>query len=292
MNALFPDLSFRRAYTGAELIVDSFAGGGGASTGIEMAVGYAPDIAINHDPEAIAMHTVNHPTSRHFCQNVWQIDPLEVCAGRPVGLAWFSPDCKHFSKAKGSKPVERNIRELLALPENHDIVVTGDARFNPTDVSVAAQIQRIKGAGPQAMIAWTTGSPIGTVFKAISDAGLDIPVATTDGNMTYAQMDQYAAFLPKTLYIPASQWMGPAAGRTLPPEMASAQAAFFDGVLDNALHCPHSDEPTAHGLHEVAALGVSRVAEKLLLRPEGHALQQVVVPVPLRVLRGVVLREA
>jgi branched-chain amino acid transport system substrate-binding protein len=122
---------------------------------------------------------------------------------------------------------ERNIREVLALPENKDLVVTGDARFNPSDVSVAAQIQRIKGAGPQALIAWATGAPIGTVFKAISDAGLDIPVATTDGNMTFAQMDQYAPFLPKTLFMPSSQWMGTAGGRTLPPEMAAAQAAFF-----------------------------------------------------------------
>ena len=112
MNALFPDLRHQARYRGAELIVDSFAGGGGASTGIEMAVGYAPDIAINHDPEAVAMHTVNHPTSRHFCQNVWQIDPVEVCGGRPVGLAWFSPDCKHFSKAKGGRPVEKRIRDL------------------------------------------------------------------------------------------------------------------------------------------------------------------------------------
>ncbi len=122
---------------------------------------------------------------------------------------------------------ERNIREILALPENKDMVVTGDARFNPGDVSVSAQIQRIKGAGPQALIAWATGAPIGTVFKAISDAGMDIPVATTDGNMTYAQMDQYAAFLPKTLFIPASQWMGAAAGHSLPQPMADAQAAFF-----------------------------------------------------------------
>ena len=95
-----------------ELVVDNFAGGGGASTGIEMAIGRSVDIAINHDPEAIAMHEINHPHTQHFCESVWDIDPREVCAGRPVGLAWFSPDCKHFSKAKGGKPVEKKIRGL------------------------------------------------------------------------------------------------------------------------------------------------------------------------------------
>lgn len=95
-----------------ELIVDNFAGGGGASTGIEIATGRSVDIAINHDPEAIRMHKVNHPSTKHYCESVWAVDPVEVCAGRPVGLAWFSPDCKHFSKAKGGKPKDKNIRGL------------------------------------------------------------------------------------------------------------------------------------------------------------------------------------
>lgn len=95
-----------------ELIVDNFAGGGGASTGIEMATGYSVDIAINHDPEAIRMHKTNHPNTKHYCESVWNVDPVEVCDGRPVALAWFSPDCKHFSKAKGGKPKDKNIRGL------------------------------------------------------------------------------------------------------------------------------------------------------------------------------------
>lgn len=95
-----------------ELIVDSFAGGGGASTGIEAALGRPVDIAINHDPDAIDMHMVNHPHTKHYIEDVWQVDPVEACAGRPVGLAWFSPDCKHFSKAKGGTPVEKKIRGL------------------------------------------------------------------------------------------------------------------------------------------------------------------------------------
>lgn len=96
----------------SEIIVDNFAGGGGASTGIELATGRVVDIAINHDPDAILMHKTNHPYTEHYQASVWDIDPREVCRGRPVGLAWFSPDCKHFSKAKGAALVDRNIRGL------------------------------------------------------------------------------------------------------------------------------------------------------------------------------------
>lgn len=95
-----------------EIIVDNFAGGGGASTGIEMAIGRCVDIAINHDPNAIAMHTTNHPDTLHYCESVFDIDPVAATSGAPVGLAWFSPDCRHFSKAKGSTPVKKEIRGL------------------------------------------------------------------------------------------------------------------------------------------------------------------------------------
>lgn len=95
-----------------EIFVDNFAGGGGASTGIELAIGRNVDIAINHDPDAIAMHKANHPNTKHYCEDVWGVDPVRACNGRPVALAWFSPDCKHFSRAKGGKPVDKNIRGL------------------------------------------------------------------------------------------------------------------------------------------------------------------------------------
>lgn len=94
------------------LFVDNFAGGGGASTGIELAIGRNVDIAINHDPDAIAMHRANHPNTKHYCEDVWEVDPVEACKGKPVTLAWFSPDCKHFSRAKGGKPADKNIRGL------------------------------------------------------------------------------------------------------------------------------------------------------------------------------------
>ncbi|MBR1823285.1 MAG: DNA cytosine methyltransferase [Ruminococcus sp.] len=95
-----------------ELIVDNFAGGGGASTGIELAAGRPVDIAINHDPDAILMHKTNHPYTMHYCESVWNVDPVKICKGHPVGLMWLSPDCKHFSRAKGGKPVDRNVRGL------------------------------------------------------------------------------------------------------------------------------------------------------------------------------------
>lgn len=95
-----------------EMIVDNFAGGGGASTGIELAIGRPIDIAINHDPAALAMYKANHPGTKVYCENVWEVDPVEATKGQPVALCWLSPDCKHFSKAKGGKPVEKNIRGL------------------------------------------------------------------------------------------------------------------------------------------------------------------------------------
>lgn len=104
-RVFFPD-------RGKESFVDSFAGGGGTSEGVEMALGRSPDFAINHDPEAVAMHIANHPGTEHFCQNVWQVNPNDIAARGPIGAAWFSPDCKHFSKAKGGKPREKNIRDL------------------------------------------------------------------------------------------------------------------------------------------------------------------------------------
>jgi DNA (cytosine-5)-methyltransferase 1 len=97
---------------GSELIIDNFAGGGGTSEGLEQAFGRPVDIAINHDPEALAMHAMNHPHTKHLCESVWDVDPIKVTNNQPVGLVWLSPDCKHFSKAKGGKPVEKKIRGL------------------------------------------------------------------------------------------------------------------------------------------------------------------------------------
>lgn len=162
---------------------------------------------------------------------------------------------------------ERNIRAVMALPENKDIAIVGGARFNPGDVSVSAQIQRIKGANPEAMIAWATGGPIATVFKGISEAALDIPVATTNGNMTYAQMDQYAGFLPKELYIPSAQFMGPVPGTTLSPALEAAHAVFY-GAYKGSGVTPDSAstlswDPGLLVLNAMAKAGANATAEEL-----------------------------
>lgn len=131
----------RWADHGMPLIVDSFAGGGGASTGIEMALGRSPDIAINHSADALAMHQVNHPDTLHLSKNIWQVDPLEVVGRRTVGLAWFSPDCKHFSKAKGGRPVKRSIRDLAW------VVVLWAKRVRP-EVIILENVEEFKDWGP------------------------------------------------------------------------------------------------------------------------------------------------
>ena len=112
-----------------------------------------------------------------------------------------------FSSDATGQDAESGIKSVLASADFKDVEVVDTEHFNTTDLSVAAQIAHIKASGAQAMVAWTTGSPIATIFRGIQQEGLDIPVATTDGNMTYAQMTQYKDFLPKQLYIPAAQWV-------------------------------------------------------------------------------------
>ncbi len=130
----------------AHLIVDSFAGGGGASTGIEMALGRSPDIAINHNPAALALHEANHPQTLHISENVYRIDPLDYLRGAHVGLAWFSPDCKHFSKAKGGKPVERNIRDLAwIIPGWIERIQKSGGRV---DVAILENVEEFRTWGP------------------------------------------------------------------------------------------------------------------------------------------------
>jgi branched-chain amino acid transport system substrate-binding protein len=168
---------------------------------------------------------------------------------------------------------ERNIRAIFAEPENKDIAIAGDARFNPADVSAAAQIEHIKAANPQALIAWSTGGPIATVFKAIAEAGLDIPVATTNGNATYAQMDQYAAFLPKELYIPSSVAAGTVAGESLKPAQEEARTEMA-AAFKMTTQIPDSASTLAWdpGLIVVAALqalGPDATAEQLRARMAG-----------------------
>lgn len=124
-----------------EIIVDLFAGGGGASQGIYQATGRHPDIAVNHDPDAIAVHLRNHPGTDHRCESVWAVRPEEACAGRPVGLLWASPDCRHFSRAAGGRPKWKSVRSLPG------VVLTWAKRVRPRKI-VVENVREMLGWGP------------------------------------------------------------------------------------------------------------------------------------------------
>lgn len=146
-----------------EIIVDNFAGGGGASTGMELALGYSPHIAINHDKAAIAMHKVNHPDTEHYCGSVWDANPRELVRGRPVGLVWFSPDCKHFSKAKGGKPVEKEIRGLAW------VAVRWAATVKPR-VIILENVEEFTTWGPLTKDGYPDKQKKGKTFKSFVNA--------------------------------------------------------------------------------------------------------------------------
>lgn len=154
-----------------EIIVDNFAGGGGASTGIEMATGLSVDIAINHEPAAIAMHKANHPDTEHYCESVWDVDPVKAVKGRKVGLAWFSPDCKHFSKAKGGKPVNKNIRGLAWIAVKWAIAVK-------PRVIMLENVEEFKTWGPLTEEGYPDDSQKGKTFqsfvKALESLGYEV----------------------------------------------------------------------------------------------------------------------
>ena len=124
-----------------ELIVDNFAVGGGASTGIEQAFGRPVDVAVNHDPEAIAMHAINHPRTKHYCESVFKVDPEEITGNQPVGLAWFSPDCTHHSKARGAAPRSPRVRGLAW------VVVRWARRVKPR-VILLENVEEFQSWGP------------------------------------------------------------------------------------------------------------------------------------------------
>jgi DNA (cytosine-5)-methyltransferase 1 len=146
-----------------EIIVDNFAGGGGASTGIELALGRSVDIAINHDPAAIAMHKANHPDTEHYLESVWDVEPREVVKGREVGLCWLSPDCTHFSKAKGGKPLKKDIRGLAW------VAVRWAATVRPR-VIILENVEEFKTWGPLTKDGLPCPDRKGKTFKSFVNA--------------------------------------------------------------------------------------------------------------------------
>lgn len=146
-----------------EIIVDNFAGGGGAGTGIEQATGYSPAVAVNHDPAAISMYRTNHPEAEIYCENVWDVDPREATRGRPVGLAWFSPDCTHHSKARGGKPREKNIRGLAW------VAVRWAATVQPR-VIIIENVEEFVSWGPLDKDGYPIKEQAGRTFKTFINA--------------------------------------------------------------------------------------------------------------------------
>lgn len=138
LDCMTPD---SRLHQQAPLIVDLFAGGGGASEGIYQALGRHPDIAINHNEDAIAVHERNHPTTRHFCQSIWKVHPLEAVGDRPVDLLWASPDCRHFSRAAGGRPKWKSVRSLPG-------VVLTWAKYARPRVIIVENVREMKDWGP------------------------------------------------------------------------------------------------------------------------------------------------
>jgi len=151
----------------SELYIDCFAGGGGASTGIEAAIGRSVDIAINHSPDAIALHKVNHPNTKHYIEDVFDVDPVEVCKGRKVGLAWFSPDCKHFSKAKGGKPLNRKVRSLAW------VAITWAKAVRPR-IIMLENVEEFRTWGPLLENGQPDKTKIGQTFKEFIQALRDL----------------------------------------------------------------------------------------------------------------------
>ncbi len=141
------------------LLIDLFAGGGGASTGIEAALGRCVDIAINHDPVALAAHKANHPATRHLEANVWDVKPAEATSGQPVAVLWASPDCTHFSVAKGGKPRKKNIRSLAW-------VVTRWAKAVQPSVIFLENVREFAGWGPVDAEGFPIKSRMGETFRA------------------------------------------------------------------------------------------------------------------------------
>ena len=173
-----------------------------------------------------------------------------------------------FSTDASGQDAERGLKSVIDQPENKGITIVTTAHFNPQDVNVSAQIEQVKAANPQAFIAWSTGAPIATIFRAMLQAGLDVPTATTDGNMTRAQMKQYEAFLPKQLYFPAAEWVV-ANDPKFPMNAAVAkkQKAFYDAFKQAGVQPDIASElawdPAMILIDALKKLGPDTSAEKI-----------------------------
>lgn len=234
-----------------ELVVDNFAGGGGASSGVEAALGRPVDFAINHDPEAIAVHKANHPETRHFLEDIWAVDPKEACGRRPVGLAWFSPDCTHFSRAKGSKPRDQGIRGLAW-------VVIRWAKEVAPRVIILENVEEFQTWGPLDAGGYPIKARAGETFREwlaeLSALGYTVELRSL------VAADYGTPTTRRRLFIIARRdgnpiWPDPSHGEGLEPWRSAAE------VIDWSLPAPSIFErkrPLADATHRRIAAGIRR----------------------------------
>lgn len=213
----------------AGLIVDLFAGGGGASTGIEAALGRSVDIAINHDPIALAVHKANHPGSEHFESNIWEVKPLMATRGRPVDLLWASPDCTHFSVAKGGKPRKQNIRSLAW------VVVRWANEVRPTVICLE-NVSEFKGWGPLGKDGKPVKQKMGQTFRAwsrkLERLGYVVDYRVCDASTYGAPTKRRRLFLVARCDGQPIRWPNPTHGKGLKPLHTAAEC------IDWSLPCP------------------------------------------------------
>ena len=237
-----------------ELVVDNFAGGGGASTGIEAAIGRPVDIAINHSPEAIAMHAANHPRTKHYCENIWEVDPREACGSRPVGLLWASPDCTHFSRAKGGQPRSKEVRALA------HVVIRWARAVRPRTI-LLENVEEFQTWGPLDESGFPIKAREGEDFRAwlaeLTDCGYEVSFRTL------VAADYGAPTTRKRLFLVAQRrgaatiaWPEPTHGRGRARPWRTAAE-----IIDWSLPCPSifgRKKPLAEATQRRIAAGLRR----------------------------------
>ena len=267
------------------LRVDNFAGGGGASLGMERALGRPVSIAVNHDENAILMHRANHPATRHYCENVWALDPLEACGGAPVELAWFSPDCKDFSKAKGGRPVSKRVRGLAW------VVLRWAALVKPRTI-ILENVEEFAGWGPLTRSGRRCPRRKGLTFEKwvsqLQDLGYRVEWRELRG------CDYGAPTIRKRLFVVARRdglpivWPAPTHGPGLIPFRTAAEC------IDFSLPCPSIFErkrPLAEATLRRIARGIQRyvidAAEPFIIPLTHHGDSRVYgLGEPLRTITG------
>ncbi|WP_455271207.1 DNA cytosine methyltransferase [Rhizobium herbae] len=285
--------SIALASPGLPLIIDSFAGGGGASTGIEQALGRSPDFAINHNSDALALHAVNHQETIHLSENVYKIDPLDHLRGKHIGLAWFSPDCKHFSKAKGGKPVSRNIRDLCwIIPGWIERIQNSGGKV---DVVIMENVEEFKDYGP--LITTARGempdpARKGETFqkwcKKLRNLGAKIEMKELRGRDYGAPTIRKRLFVIMRFDKQKIVWPVPTHGAPDDPEVIAGRKLpwpIVAGCIDFSLPCPSIFETSKeiwdkYGLRSVRPLAdasharVARGFDRYVLRAKRPFLVQ------------------